>query len=123
MHTPYTCKPSISPSVPQMKVDILSIFHYKIGAKVFSLSHPSKWAAAVFYQLIFHIKLSPQIFDQNGLQRTPYIYLMSLLWLIVSLHNGEVWAAAANFLVFNTHSIFVSNYVAGSFCTGILGTE
>lgn len=39
---------------------------------------------------------------------------MSLLWLIVNLHNGGDWVAAANFLGFNTHSIFVSNYVSAS---------
>lgn len=97
-----------------MKVYKLAIFHYKIGAGVFSLSHPSKWAAGPFYQLIFHMKLSPQIFHQNGLRHTPHIYLMFLLWLIVNLHNGDVWAAAADFLVFDTHSLLVSNYVSAA---------
>lgn len=47
---------------PQMKVYILAIFHYKIGARVFSLSHPSEQAAGLFCPLILHIKLSPRYF-------------------------------------------------------------
>ena len=47
---------------PQMKVYILAIFHYEIGVRVLSLSHPSKEAAGLFYQLILHIKLSPKYF-------------------------------------------------------------
>lgn len=39
---------------------------------------------------------------------------MSLLWLIVNLHNGESGVAAANFLVFNARGVFVSNYVSAS---------
>lgn len=71
----------------------------------------SSWSllpADISYEIV------PQISHQNGLQHTPCIYLMSLLWLIVNLHNGDVWAAAADFLVFNTHSLLVSNYVSAS---------
>lgn len=51
------------------------------------------------------------------------IYLMSLLWLIVNSHNGEVWVAAANFLVFNTHSIFVSNYISASYSAFVFSVQ
>lgn len=61
-HTHFTCKASTFPTPPQIKVYGLAVFPYKIGAKVFSLSHPSKQAAALFSQLIFHIKLSPRYF-------------------------------------------------------------
>lgn len=48
--------------LPRNEGNILAIFHYKIRAGVFSLSHPSKEAAGLFYQLILHIKLSPRYF-------------------------------------------------------------
>lgn len=63
-----------------------------------------------FTSWYFMLNCPPDI-HQNGLQRQPYIYLTPLSGLIVSMHNG-VGEAAANFLVFNARSIFVSNCVS-----------